>query len=234
MQEWINSVLASPNLSLVMLLAMLLLGALNSVISCCNIAVIGALSGYAGTKENKGYRDILFITISFMLGTILAMVVVGAIIGYAGQVAGESFGRYGKVMAGLVSVFFGLMALNLIPLDKLKLPTFNQITRKYPQGILGTIIFGFALGGASISCSVSCCAPAFVIVLGVASLQGEWVKSALMMGIYAVGYSIPLAAVLLGVSFGKWALGASKAMPAVRGIAGVLLLAVGFYFLATG
>ena len=232
MQEWISSVLASPDLSLVMLLAILLLGVLSSVASC-NIVLIGALSGYAGTKGNKGYRDILFITLSFMLGTILALVVIGAVIGYAGQVAGESLGHYGKVLTGLVSVFFGLMALNLIPLDKLKLPTFNRITRKYPQGILGTIIFGFALGGASISCGVSCCAPAFVIVLGVASLQGEWAKSALLMGIYAVGYSIPLAAVLLGVGFGKWALRASKAMPAVRGIAGALLLIVGFYFLTT-
>ncbi|UCD83487.1 MAG: hypothetical protein JSU92_09265 [Deltaproteobacteria bacterium] len=233
MQEWINNVLTTPDLSLVMLPAILLLGVLSSVASCCNIAVIGALSGYAGTKGNKEYRDILFVTISFMLGTILALVVIGAVIGYAGQVAGESLGHYGKVLAGLVSVFFGLMALNLIPLDKMKLPTFNQLSQKYPRGILGTVIFGFALGGASLSCSVSCCAPAFMVILGVASLQGQWVKSALLMGIYAVGYSMPLAAVLLGVSFGRWALSASKAMPAVRGIAGALLLVVGFYFLAT-
>lgn len=233
MQEWINRVLEAPDLSPVLLLALLLLGILSSVGSCCNIAVIGALTGYAGTKGNKKYGDILFVTMSFMLGTILALAAVGAVIGYAGQVAGESFGRYSKVLTGLVLVFFGLMALGLVPFNKLRLPKFDQAARKYPQGMFGTIIFGFALGGASITCSISCCSPALPIVLGVASLQGQVAKSALLMGIFAVGYSIPLAAILLGASLGKWALRASKAMPVIKVIAGVLLLALGFYFLLT-
>lgn len=231
MQEWINSVLASPELNLIMLVAVLLLGILNSVVSCCNIAVIGALTGYAGTKGDKGYRDILFVTISFMSGIILASVAIGTVIGYAGQVAGESFGSYSKILAGLVSVFFGLMVLNLVPLDKL--PKFNQINMKYPKGISGTIIFGFALGGASITCNISCCGPAFAIVLGFASLQGQVAKSALLMGIYAIGFSIPLTAILLGVSFGKWTLRASSVIPVIRIMAGVILLVAGFNFLIT-
>lgn len=233
MQEWIDSTLAAPTLSFVMLPALLLFGILSSVVSCCNITVIGALTGYAGTKGSKKHCDILFVTTSFMLGIILALAVIGSVIGYAGQVAGESFGRYSKVLAGLVLVFFGLIALNLIPLNKLKLPKFNQTGRKYPQGIFGAIVFGFALGGASITCNISGCSPTLAIVLGVASLQGQVAKSALLMGIFAVGYSMPLTAILLGVSFGKWALRASKAMPVIKVIAGVLLLVLGFYFLAT-
>ena len=66
-----------------------------------------------------------------------------------------------------------------------------------------------------------------------ASLQGAATKSALLMGMFAVGYSLPLMAILLGISFGKWALRTSKAMPAIRVIAGILLLVVGFYLLAT-
>jgi len=72
-----------------------------------------------------------------------------------------------------------------------------------------------------------------VIVLGVASLQGQWLKSAVLMGIYAIGYSIPLTAVLFGVNFGKWTLRASKIMPVIKVIGGLLLLTAGFYFLAT-
>jgi len=233
MQEWINNTLSSPTLSFVILPALLLLGILNSVVSCCNIAVIGALTGYAGTKGNKKHRDIIFVTISFMLGTILALAVIGAVIGYAGQIVGENFGRYSKLLAGLVMVFFGLMALNLIPLKKLRLPGFDRINRKYPRGIFGAIILGFALGGVSITCTLTCCSPALPIVLGVVSIQGQFVKSVLLMVIFGIGYSLPLAAILLGVSFGRWALRASKAMSVIKVIAGVLMLGVGFYFLAT-
>lgn len=242
MLEWINSVLVSPDLNFVMLpalmlpalmlLALMLLGAISAVGSCCNIAVIGALSGYAIAKENKKYIDIFIVTVSFMLGTVLALVVIGAVIGYAGQVAGDNFGRYSKVLAGFVSVFFGLFALNLVPINKLKLPEFSQLSRKFPGGLLGTAVFGFALGGSSLSCSVSC-GPGLAVVLGVASLQGQVIKSAMLMGAYAIGYSLPLCAILLGVSFGGWTLRANKIMPAIRIVAGVLLLAIGFYLLAT-
>ncbi len=231
MQEWINRVLETPEMGPIMLLAILLLGILSSVVSGCNVAVIGALAGYGGTRGNKKYRDILVVTISFMLGTILALAAVGAVIGYAGQVAGESFGRYSRLLTGLVLVFFGLMALGLVPLNKL--PKFSHAKRKYPEGMFGAIILGFTLGGASITCSISCYSPALAVVLGVASLQGQVAKSTLLVGTYAAGYSMPLAAILLGVSFGKWTLRASKAMPVIKVTAGILLLLAGFYFLIT-
>ena len=231
MQEWINSVLASPGLSLMMLPALLLLGILSMVGSVCNIAVVGALTGYAGAKEIRKHRDTVLVAVSLMLGVTLALAAIGALIGYAGQVFTESFGRYGRALAGMVAMFFGLMALNLVPL--IRLPRYDRPTRKYPQGTLAAIIFGFALGGVSLTSSISCCSPALLIVLGVISLQGAGAKSALLMGMFAVGYSLPLVAILLGISYGKWALRTSKAMPVIRVIAGILLLVVGFYLLAT-
>ena len=231
MQDWINRVLETPEISAVVLLAIVLLGILSSVTSVCNVAVMGALAGYGGTRGSGKRRDILFVAVSFMLGTVLAMAAIGAGIGYAGQVAGESFGRYSKALMGLVLVFFGLVALGLVPLNKL--PRFAQKKRKYPEGVFGAIILGFALGGASISCSISCGTPALFVILGVASLQGQVAKSALLLGTYALGYSLPLAAVLLGLGFGKWALRASKALPVIKVAGGILLVGVGFYFLLT-
>jgi cytochrome c biogenesis protein CcdA len=54
-----------------------------------------------------------------------------------------------------------------------------------------------------------------------------------IMGAYAIGFGLPLAAIMLGVSFGKSAIKAKKAETAIRIVAGVLLIAAGFYFLAT-
>lgn len=54
-----------------------------------------------------------------------------------------------------------------------------------------------------------------------------------IMAAYAVEFSLPLAVIVLGVSFGKAAIKAKNAEAAIRIIAGVLLLVAGFYFLAT-
>jgi cytochrome c biogenesis protein CcdA len=50
---------------------------------------------------------------------------------------------------------------------------------------------------------------------------------------YAIGFSLPLAAIMLGVSFGKSVAKAKKAETVIRIVAGVLLIAAGFYFLIT-
>ena len=48
---------------------------------------------------------------------------------------------------------------------------------------------------------------------------------------YAIGFSLPLAALMLGVSFGKSAIRLKKANTVIRLTAGVLLIGVGFYFI---
>ena len=77
------------------------------------------------------------------------------------------------------------------------------------------------------------CNPGIFIVLGVAVLQGYTLWGMCIMAAYAVGFSLPLAAIMLGVSFGKMALRARKVEEAIRIVAGLLLVSAGFYFLAT-
>ena len=50
---------------------------------------------------------------------------------------------------------------------------------------------------------------------------------------FAIGFSLPLAALALGASFGKAALKAKRAEAVIRVAAGLLLIGVGFYFLCT-
>jgi len=53
------------------------------------------------------------------------------------------------------------------------------------------------------------------------------------MAFFAVGFSLPLAAILFGVSFGKASLRAQKVDVATRAVAGVLLAGAGLYLLAS-
>jgi cytochrome c biogenesis protein CcdA len=211
-----------------MIFALLILGAFTAVSSGCNIAILAALTGYAGVRKNNSKYDSLFTSLGFMTGTILIMTLSGALIGYAGEMISKSLSLYGKIFAGFVTIFFGLMALNLVPFQ-IKVKSF-PFTKKH-RGISGAILFGTALGGASITCCLSCCSPALLIALGVSGIQGEGLRSALLMGIFAVGYSIPLAVLLLGISFGKLAFRAGRIISIIKIPAGLLLVGTGFYFL---
>ena len=53
------------------------------------------------------------------------------------------------------------------------------------------------------------------------------------MAAFALGFSLPLAAILLGVSFGKASIKAQNVEAAIRIVAGGLLVGVGLYLLAT-
>ena len=52
-----------------------------------------------------------------------------------------------------------------------------------------------------------------------------------MKELIAIGFSIPLAAFMLGISLGKVGFGSKEIGSVVRWIAGILLLIVGFYFI---
>jgi cytochrome c biogenesis protein CcdA len=69
--------------------------------------------------------------------------------------------------------------------------------------------------------------------LGVAVLQGYTLWGMAIMAAYAVGFSLPLALIMLGASFGKSAIKAKITETAIRIICGVLLIIAGFYLLGT-
>ena len=64
-------------------------------------------------------------------------------------------------------------------------------------------------------------------------LLGRVVWGMVLMAAFAVGFSLPLGAILFGVSFGKASLKAQKADKAIRAVAGVVLVGAGLYLLAS-
>lgn len=230
MQEWINHALESGTLSLAGLLAAFLLGLVSSVASaCCTLPVLGVVVGYSGTRKGNSRRATLLAALFFMMGTTIAIIILGGVAGFIGQVAQSTLGKYWKLFAGLIAIFFGLAALKLLPF---KLPQKISKSEAQPKGLFGAAVFGLVVGGGVGVCSLPC-NPGIFIVLGVVILQGYSLWAVAILVAYAIGFSLPLAAIMLGVSFGKSVAKAKKAETAIRIIAGVLLIAAGFYFLAT-
>ena len=228
--QWARTVLEQVGFRPVALPLAFVLGLASAVASaCCTLPLLGAIVGYSGTREDRDRRTRFLAALFFMLGSTIALVILGTVAGFVGQVAQDIMGKYWKVFAGLIAIFVGLAALKLLPF---KLPTKTAGTGVRPKGFLGAAAFGLVMGGG-VSVASLACNPGIFIVLGVAVLQGYTWWGMCIMAAYAVGFSLPLALIMLGVSFGKSAIKAKRTETAIRIIAGALLILAGFYFLAT-
>ena len=212
------------------LLFAFLLGLVSAATSaCCTLPAMSILIGYSGARHEKNRRAAVTSVIFFTVGTILSLMIIGGLAGFVGQTAQSSLGRYWKVFAGLIAILFGLASLKLLPFS---LPSFNQGGATTRLAKLGTATTGLLMGGGVAASSLPC-NPGIFIVLGAAVLQGQVVWASLLLTLFALGFSLPLAAVLLGVSLGKTAFLSQKADAALRWISGTVLLAAGFYLLLT-
>ena len=198
--------------------------------TCCTLPLFGAIIGFAGTRPATDRRSYLLDALFFMLGIILALLILGGVAALLGQVAQSVMGQYWKLFAGTVSIIVGLHALNMLPI---KMPDLGRMkSRLVGQGFITTMFVGLTIGGAVSICSLGC-NPGIFIILGVAVLQGYtfWMLAVLLA--YAIGFSLPLTALLLGVSLGKFALKLKSAEKALRYIAGAVMIGVGYYFFWT-
>ncbi len=232
MLESITNTLQSASMGPAALPLAFLLGLVSAAASaCCTLPAMGMLAAYSGTREDANLKMAFASAISFMIGATLALIVLGFVAGFVGQAAQALLGRYWRLFAGIVAVILGLAALKLLPF---KLPELARKTEARPsgRGVLGVAVVGLFMGGGVAACSLPC-NPGIFIVLGAAVLQGHALWGMMLMAAFGVGFSLPLSAILFGVSFGKTSLKAKKAEAAIRNIAGGLLVCAGFYLLVT-
>ena len=232
MLQSITNILQSASMGPAALPLAFLLGLVSAIASaCCTLPAVGMLVAYSGIRADVNRRTAFASAVSFMIGTTLALIVLGFVAGFVGQTAQTLLGKYWKLFAGAVAIVLGLAALKLFPV---KLPQLIQKRkmRGASPGKFGTVVAGLLIGGGVAACSLPC-NPGIFIVLGAAILQGHILWAMALMAAFAIGFSLPLSAILFGISLGKVAIKIQKAEVAIRIIAGVLLICVGFYFLAT-
>jgi len=209
-----------------------LLGLVSAVASaCCTLPAMGMLVAYSGTREDINRRTAFTSAVWFLIGTTLALIILGLVAGLIGQTAQAFLGRYWKVFAGAVAVLLGLATLKLLPI-RLPQRGAKDGSSSASDARMGAALGGLFLGGGVAACSLPC-NPGIFIVIGVSVLLGQLVWGMLLMAAFAVGFSLPLAAILFGVSFGKASLKMQKVDAAIRAVAGVLLAGAGLYLLAS-
>lgn len=209
-----------------------LLGLLSAIVSaCCTLPVLSIVVGYAGTRADGNRRAKWLSAGVFVLGATLALVILGGVAAAIGQVAQTTLGRCWKLVAGIFAIGLGLGAMELLPFNPFAAGKKLRVDSP-KSGWVGTLLFGLIGGGAVSVCSLAC-NPGIFIILGAAMLQGFTLWMAAILIAYALGFSLPLGALMLGVSFATTTLKFKGMETVVRRVAGTLLIAVGFYFLWT-
>jgi cytochrome c-type biogenesis protein len=232
MLKWVTDTLQAASMGPMALPLAFLLGLVSALASaCCTLPAMGMLVAYSGTRQDTDRRSSLLSAVWFLIGTTLALIILGFVAGLIGQAAQAFLGRYWKLFAGVVAVLFGLAALKMLPF---KLPSRAQKegASSVSGGKMGAALGGLFLGGGVAACSLPC-NPGIFIVMGASILMGRMLWGMVLMALFAVGFSLPLAAILFGVSFGKASLKMQKADAGIRAVAGVLLIGAGLYLLAT-
>lgn len=205
-----------------------LLGLVSAIASAgCTLPAMSVLVAYSGTRQDSSRRAAFRSAVWFLIGTTLALLVLGLVAGLVGGTAQAVLGRYWKAFAGVVAVLVGLVTLRWLPLP---LP---RRSASHARGAKMGAAFGGLFLGGGVAASSLCCNPGIFVVLGASVLLGRAIWGMVLMAAFAVGFGLPLSVILFGVSFGKASLKAQKADNAIRAVAGVLLVGAGLYLLAS-
>jgi len=232
MQEWINSILTSDQTGVIALVAVFLLGAISVFTCACNFAVIGTVAGYTGALGASGKTKLVIVSsLFFLAGTVVAMAILGCIIGFAGEFISNSMGSYWKIGAGGILIFFGMYMLDILPF---KIPGIAHDFQSKQTGIAGAILFGFVVGSIT-SLGTLCCNPIFPIVVAASLVTGSTIWGFILLLTYALGFGSTLAAAMLGIGLGigKLSNWLSKFAMVIKYAGGITLIIFGFYFILT-
>ncbi|MDD3877090.1 MAG: cytochrome c biogenesis protein CcdA [Bacteroidales bacterium] len=232
MEVWIQDFLNSHDAGMALLAVVFLLGIVSVFTCACNFSVIAMLTAYSGTAaSSEKKRNVLLTGMYFLAGMLISMSVLGAIIGLASEFMGNTMGTYWKMAAGLISLFFGLLTLDLLPFKfrLLETPKASQKQSKYTAAL-----FGLTIGGLSLACS-SCCNPVFPIIMTVSFVKGSSVWGVMLLLAYAFGYGLTITTftVLAGFGLGKVGHTFSKFNKYLKLVSGVIMIILGFYFILT-
>ncbi len=196
----------------------------------CVLPLIPILSSIiAGNESSSGRIRGGSLAIIYVLGTVVAYAIVGAVAGATGDQLQAYFQNAWAI--GIMSAVFALMALSLFGLYEIRMPSVfeskvQQSTMKIGGGKISAV---FVLGILSALVVSACVSPLLISVLGLAVAKADPYLGAAMMTSMALG----MGAVLIAIGFGIGVVlpKAGLWMDRLKQGFGVMLLGVAIYLL---
>lgn len=206
-------------------------GVLSVALSPCHLSSVPLVVAYmSGGAEFPSGRRALRLSSAFAGGILASIGLVGVVTAAAGRMLGD-VGRAGSWMLAAVFFVVGLNLLGVLPLPALgSVPTAPR-----RRGAAGALLLGLVFGVALGPCTFAFMAPLLGIAFRAAGAGGA-ARAALLVGLFGAGHAAAIALAGTSVqSVNRWVGGriGARALPVVRGVAGVSVILGGAYFVWT-
>ena len=201
-------------------------GGVTTALNPCVLAMVPLLmSVVAGSRETATFKKSLFFSLLFVLGLSVTFTVLGLISALLGRMLGD-VGRFWKYAVAGVCFVMGLHLLGVLKWN-LPVPAGLRVKRR---GFIGALLLGLLFGVVSTPCAV----PILAVLLAFVAEKGNVLYGGFLLFVYALGHSALVLVAGTSVGAAKSLLeskGLRTAHHVLQKAAGVLIIAVGLYFL---
>ena len=228
LQGRVKDALASGNLLLALILV--LFGGFLTALSPCVYPLIPITLSILGARQATSQLRGFAIAGTYVLGMVILYSALGVGFAAAGVLAGS------MLQSPVVTVGFALlcftMAASMFGAFEVRLPSSIQtrLSQAGGSGFKGAFVMGLVAGIIAAPCT----GPVLSFILTLIARDGDLVKGALLMVVYALGMGAPF--LVLGTfstaisrlpKSGRW-------MEVVKGVFGLLMIGAGLYYLRLG
>jgi cytochrome c-type biogenesis protein len=209
------------------ILGIFIFGLIAGICPCNSILCLGLIGYLTSGTTNLSLTNILKLTISFSIGTVLVLLPLGVIAGFIGKYLLFLNSTIAWTIGGILLILMGLQLL------KVWKPPIRSIFNFFRVPVSYTVTGAFLLGLSFGAITVGRGAPMVLIVLTYIALSQTAFQGLVTMLVYAVGLSIPLIVISsVGGAVGKQV----KERARVSGelfdrIIGIVIVLIGIYFI---
>ncbi len=194
----------------------------------CSLSAIPLIVGYVGGTGQRSTKRAFGLSMIFVLGSAITFTILGAVASLAGGMISAA-GNWWYLILGVLMVLMALQTFEVFTF----IPATYLVSKNKKRGWLGALVAGI-LGGIF---SSPCSTPMLVVLLAVVAGGGNLLWGIFLLLLYAIGNGT--LAVIAGTSVGfvqKLSSSGSygKVSRILQMITGVLILALGLYFLYLG
>lgn len=201
------------------------MGGIVTSLGPCNLATIPLIVGFVGGSHDLSRKRAFALFFAFALGLAITFMMLGIFAAMLGAWIGGG-SRWWYYLVAAICFVIGLHMLGVLHFD---LPlTFGGLRERIAlKGVPGALALGLVSGLVASQCAT----PVLAAILTYVMAEGALVYGATLLFIYALGRGVPvvLAGTFTGAlkslqTLGRWS-------PIIEKASGLVVLAVGFYFL---
>jgi len=209
------------------ILGIFVFGLIAGICPCNSVLCLGLIGYLTSGNTRLSLPNILKLTLSFCIGTVLVLLPLGMIAGFIGKYLLFLNSTIAWAIGGILMILMGLQLLQVYKPPIKSIFNFFKVPMSYT--VTGAFLLGLSFGAITVGRG----APMLLIVLTYIALYQTAFQGLFTMLIYAIGLSIPLIVISsLGGALGK----TIKDKARVSGetfdkIVGVIIVVIGIYFL---